>query len=171
MKGSSKISWLGLGVIAFGLAVFAVAIPYGISEPSNIRFIVLSPKFWPNIISGVLILIGILMVIQQWASQKFDIVTANKSDDAAEAEERTTPDQWLRLVAIGVVMILFTWATPVIGMVWTSMIGFVALSFIIRTRYRLISLIVAILLPLFLYAFFSHVAGVPIPQGEFVRLP
>mgnify|MGYP002064088503 CR=1 FL=1 len=29
----------------------------------------------------------------------------------------------------------------------------------------------AIAIPLFLYAFFAHIAGVAVPQGEFIRLP
>jgi len=29
----------------------------------------------------------------------------------------------------------------------------------------------AVLIPLVLYVFFAHIAGVAIPQGDFVRLP
>ena len=60
---------------------------------------------------------------------------------------------------------------PWLGMVWTSMLAFVALAFLVKTRHPATAFICAIVVPLVLYAFFAHVASVAIPQGELVRLP
>jgi len=54
---------------------------------------------------------------------------------------------------------------------YVSMIAFGVVLLLTKTSYRIAAVAVAILLPLALYAFFAHVAAVPIPQGLFVRLP
>jgi uncharacterized protein YacL len=78
---------------------------------------------------------------------------------------------WLRLFASVVIMVGLVLVTPTLGLVWTAMIAFGLLSIIIRAPAPIVSAVVAIALPLVLYAFFAHVAGVAVPQGEFVRLP
>ena len=44
-------------------------------------------------------------------------------------------------------------------------------SFLVRTKHMTIAIVSAVAVPLLLYVFFAHVAGVAIPQGNFVRLP
>jgi hypothetical protein len=56
-------------------------------------------------------------------------------------------------------------------MVWTAMLAFAACACLFRTRHPIVAVICAVVVPLLLYAFFAHVAGVAIPQGAFVRLP
>ena len=53
----------------------------------------------------------------------------------------------------------------------TSMLIFVATALLVRTRHPKTALVCAVIVPLVLYAFFAHVAGVAIPQGNFMRLP
>ena len=72
---------------------------------------------------------------------------------------------------MALLMGLMIWAIPLFGMVWVSIAGFAMLSVLVRTSHPVASAIVAILLPLVLYAFFAHVAGVAIPQGEYLTLP
>ena len=62
-------------------------------------------------------------------------------------------------------------AIPILGMVWATMVGFVLFAILVRSPRPVASLIVALVLPLALYGFFNHIAGVAVPQGEFVRLP
>ena len=75
------------------------------------------------------------------------------------------------MIIVMAIMIVTMLLLPLLGMVWTSMAVFVATAFLMRTRHPLTAMACAILVPLVLYAFFAHVAGVAIPQGEFVRLP
>ena len=58
-----------------------------------------------------------------------------------------------------------------IGMVWASMLAFACLAFLMKTRHPKAALAAAVATPLLLYAFFAHVAGVAVPQGDFIRLP
>ena len=159
----SRTSHLQIGIAAIGFSVFLflVGIPYGVTAPSNIRNIVLSPVFWPMIVAGLLALGGIGMVL---AARRLD----NQNHEGFLAGIDGAAG---RLCLAALLMLAYVAATPIVGMVWTSMAAFILLALLIRTRHRLHAGIAAIVVPLVLYAFFAHVAGVAIPQGEFVRLP
>ena len=152
-----------LGLVALALAAFLafVAIPSWVSSPSNVRNIILSPTFWPYVLSGFLALTGIGLVL----------TPANPTTDDDETADTPAGSSWLRLLGLAIIMGLTMYAMPRLGMVWTCMIAFAAAAFMFRTRYPKAALACAVLVPLVLYAFFAHVAGVAIPQGEFVRLP
>jgi putative tricarboxylic transport membrane protein len=160
---------LGLGVIAFGIMVLVYAIPRFVSSPSNVQALVLAPTFWPTIVAWMMILLGALLAVTQF------MATA----DAAQAESRASdgdpgrgaPAAWLRLAAVAVLMAAMVWATPTLGMVWTSMIAFALFGLIVRSPNPIATIVVALLLPLALYVFFNHVAGVAVPQGELITLP
>lgn len=153
-----------LGLIALLVAGFLafIAIPNWVSSPSNVRNIVLSPTFWPYILSGILALTGLGL-----------LVTKNRPDrsDPIDEDEGRGTAPWLRLAGLAVIMVLTMYALPRLGMVWTCMLAFAACAFMFRTRYPVTALVCAVVIPLVLYAFFAHVAGVAVPQGEIVRLP
>lgn len=150
---------LGLGAILFSALLFFVAIPNWVSSPSNVRNIVLAPTFWPNILAGLMAVTGLGLIL-----------TSRRAHAIGETEDE--PDgAWLRLLGIAVIMALTMYALPRLGMVWTSMLAFAATAFLFRTRYPVTALVCAVVVPLLLYAFFAHVAGVAVPQGNFVRLP
>lgn len=154
---------LGIGAIIAALFLILYAIPNWVSSPSNVRNIVLSPLFWPYVLGGLTGLVGLALVL-----------TGRQRADSGEPVNAPIDDPrqgMLRLAAMAVLMIVTFWVMPVVGMVWTSMLAFVALAFLVRTRHPATAFICAIVVPLVLYAFFAHVASVAIPQGELVRLP
>jgi hypothetical protein len=136
-----------------------------VTAPSNVRAIVLSPTFWPTIVGWIIVVLGGLLVAVRLAQPPLD--GAAGADDEAEGGAAA----WARLGAAAVVMVGLVLATSMLGMVWASMIAFALLAVIIRSPHPVSSAIVAVVLPLVLYAFFNHVAGVAVPQGEFIRLP
>ena len=154
---------IGIGAIAFAVFLVLVGIPYGVNAPSNIQNIVLSPLFWPQILAGLMALAGLGLILTS-----FRLPASEPDADPGIGE---IPGGWIRLAAMAVLMIVYVWAMPYVGMVWTSMAAFIASAFIMQTRHPLAALIAAVVLPLILYAFFAHVAGVAVPQGELVRLP
>lgn len=169
MIRSTHIPWLGLFFMAFGLFVWLVAIPAEITSPSNVPKLVLSPIFWPRIVSWIIIFLGAILTFTQILMP----AEASQSTPAAPDEVDDDPGLmgWLRLAATGLVMVGLVELTAILGLVWTSMLAFAALSVIIKSSRPVLSLIVAIALPLALYVFFNHVAGVAVPQGQFIRLP
>lgn len=161
---SPKVVQLRLGIGACIAALFLgfLAIPTWVSSPSNVSNIVLSPTFWPYVLTGLTGLIGLgLILVGRFASP----------DVTQDAATETGGASWLRLAALAVIMALTMLALPRLGMVWTTMLVFFVTAILFRTRHPRIALACAILIPLGLYIFFAHVAGVAIPQGNFVRLP
>lgn len=152
---------IGLAAIAFSLFLIFVGIPNGVTTPGNVRNIVLSPVFWPYTVAGILAVGGIGMVL----------VSRRLTDAEHEGFLGGVDGAALRLALVTVLMVAFMLATPVLGMVWTSMLAFILTALLVKTRHPVAAAITAVLAPLVLYAFFVHVAGVSIPQGELVRLP
>jgi hypothetical protein len=153
-----------VGACVAALVLIFYAIPGWVSSPSNVRNIVLSPTFWPYTLAGFTGLIGLgLLLAARGASSEPD----------ADAEEPAADGlSWVRLGALGVIMVATMFALPRIGMVWTCMIVFAVTALLLfRTRHPRTALVCAVVIPLALYLFFAKVAGVAIPQGVFVRLP
>lgn len=161
---SPKTIQLQLGIGACVLAVFLVlvAIPAWVSSPSNVPNIVLTPTFWPYILSGLTGIAGLGLL---WSARGAD------STENVIASEKPEGRAWLRLAALAVIMVGTMVALPRLGMVWTTMIVFLITAFLFRTRHPGVALLCAVCIPLALYVFFAHVAGVAIPQGNIVRLP
>jgi len=156
---------LGIGAIAVALLLAGYAIPAWVYSPSNVRNIVLSPLFWPYILTGITALVGLALLA---ASFRTEPAAPENSEMSAVGDRRSA---LLRIGLLAVVMVGATFAMPWLGMVWTMMLVFAAVALLVRTAHPVTALIAAVVLPLVLYTFFLHVAGVAIPQGEFVRLP
>lgn len=155
---------VGVFVSAFALALLILGIPFGVDSPETVASIELSPLFWPTILAAILLVSGIALTMRALMTKP------GQGADAAEFEpwER---DQTLRVGAFVVLIVVYYLAIPLLGMVWASMAAFAAMLLIVRSQRLAASVLCAVLLPLLLYLFFYHVAGVAIPQGQIVRLP
>lgn len=155
---------LHLGVTACLISLFLIfiGIPNAVSSPSNVSNIVLAPTFWPYVLASFTGLTGLGLLVSGWRESAASVFDDEAGNDAY---------RWLRLGGLAVIMILTMFALPSLGMVWTSMLVFFITALLYRTRHPRTALICAVLIPLALYVFFAHVAGVGIPQGNYVRLP
>ncbi|MDB4222974.1 tripartite tricarboxylate transporter TctB family protein [Granulosicoccus sp.] len=142
-----------------------IGIPFFVSSPSNVRNIVLAPTFWPYVLTALTGLIAICLLLVGWR-----MVDDKPTEQNANPETSNRP-AWIRLAILALIMVLTMFALPRIGMVWTAMLVFVATAYLFKTRHPKLAIICAVVIPLLLYLFFAHVAGVAIPQGNFVRLP
>lgn len=151
--------WTGIGVVLLGLALALLAVPEGVVTPKNVRIAVLSPAFWPNILAWLLVVLGALLAVR----------AARPAD---EPVARTWAQGGLvRLALLTAGVVLFCWFATTLGLVWATVLLFALTVLLTGTEHRIAALAVTLLLPLALYAFFAHVAAVPIPQGHFVTLP
>lgn len=167
MQIPNKQLQLGIGACLAAAFLAFYMIPTWVSAPSNIRNIVLSPLLWPYALAGCTALIGLGLVLS-------GLRGAARPDTAEPQPGDDVPDRaaaWARLLAMAAIMGATIYLLPRLGMVWTAMLSFAASAFVMRTRHPRTALVCALVIPLALYAFFAHVAGVAIPQGEFVRLP
>lgn len=168
MNFMNKDIWLGIGTIAFGVMLLTFAIPSFVSSPSNVPALVLAPTFWPTIVAYLILVLGAALV----ASRAFGSSDAGLDETSRVTETRDEVIYgWGRLLAMAVLMVGLVVAIPILGMVLASAIAFALFAVIVVTPRPLTSIIVAVVLPLALYAFFSHVAGVSVPQGRFLTLP
>lgn len=154
---------LGVGAIIVSILFILVLIPNLVSAPSNVRNIVLSPVFWPNAIALFLGLTGLGLIAVALRMPKQEMAAESDVDDRGQA--------YLRLGGIALIMVLTAFAMPRLGLVWTAMLAFAATAFLVQTRNKIAAIACAVIVPLLLYVFFAHIAGVAIPQGDFVRLP
>ncbi len=154
---------LGIGACVAAIFLVLVAIPTWVSAPSNISNIILSPLFWPYTLGTITALVGLALIAAGFQEPETDEPLNEPIEDPQNA--------WLRLVGAAIIMVATMLLLPRLGMVWTCMLCFVAMAFLYRTRHPVVAVISAVIVPLVLYAFFAHVAGVAIPQGHFVRLP
>lgn len=160
MLGKSEFQ-VGIAAMAGAAFLLLVGIPLAVTTPSNVRNIVLSPTFWPTILVGLLALAGLGLVI-----------SARRAESPAGAPSlAAVRGGLLRLGAMAGLMLAFVWLIPVLGMVWVSMLAFGAVAMLVHTRHPIAAAVSAVVIPLALYAFFAHVAGVSVPQGVVVRLP
>jgi hypothetical protein len=153
---------LGIGTCILALFLALIGIPTWVSSPSNVGNIVLAPTFWPYVLTVVAGLSGVALV---FAGMRM------RADGPPNEGPLPEGNPWLRLGALAVIMVLTMFALPRLGMVWTAMLVFVVTALLFRTRHPRAALVCAVMIPLGLYLFFAHVAGVAIPQGNFVRLP
>jgi putative tricarboxylic transport membrane protein len=153
---------LGIGACLIALLLAFVGIPNWVSSPSNVRNIVLAPTFWPYVLTSFTGIIGLAL-----------IASAPRAAEPSDPQNNDLADSQttLRLIALALIMVAIMFALPRLGMVWTAMLAFVITAFLFKTRHPKTALVCAVVIPLALYLFFAHVAGVAIPQGNYVRLP
>ncbi len=162
---NTRKSHIHLGLFCLALSGFLIlaGIPAWVSSPSNVPNVILSPLFWPYVLAGLTALTGLGLLATAF---QHPVEGDKLNEDIGDRRAGM-----LRLAVMAVIMLAAIWAMPRIGMVWTSMAVFAATAFLVQTRHPKTALICAVILPLVLYAFFAHVAGVAVPQGNFVRLP
>lgn len=155
--------WTGLGVVLLGLLLALVAVPGGVAVPANVRIAVLSPAFWPNILAWLLVVLGVVLAVQ--AARR------TSAPDDGSSEHVPVKGGLLRLALLTAGIVALCLFATKLGLVWATVLLFAGTVLLTGTEHRLAAVVVILLLPLALYAFFAHVALVPIPQGAFVRLP
>ena len=149
----------GVGVALLGLLIFAVLIPWGIDQPGNVEHAALAPDFWPQIIAVTMMALGVLLAVRP----------APDDEDGGEDSGR-----WLHRVpglaaALGALFGFYV-LIPSLGMVVPGMAVIFGLMVLGGERRWLLAAAVAASVPLLLYVFFVHVAGIPIPLGIFETL-
>jgi putative tricarboxylic transport membrane protein len=175
---------VGLFSLGLGLLLHFWLIPNFVSVPGNMARAVLSPAFWPEILAVMAMLAGVFVLVgASKQSSETQVSDASPSSDAPAGESSSaSPSQALdqevsprsdliRLLTFLAAMALYAKYLDYLGMVLASILMLLVSFYLLGEKRIGLVLSVSILLPLVLYAFFLHVAGVSIPQGELIRLP
>ena len=166
---------VGLIVVALALLSIFVVIPSGVVVPESIDIAVMSPDFWPLVVSIAAGLAGVFVTL----GGVIELKRADKNGPEHSPMDETLPielegDEYrpfgeatLRVVVtVGVLLALY-FLVPFIGIVVGTMVMLVILiRFSGETRWKFI-IPIAIILPSLLYVFFVYVANIPMPIGIF----
>ncbi len=146
--------WAGLVFLMFGLLVLLVLIPIGVDEPKKVPFVVLSPSYYPRIIAIAMTIVGLA-------------VTARAVTTASNDRNLKMPriDAVIKVVIVFAVLAVLSVILPSTGFVLGSFLALTALLLLAGERNPITIGLVAILLPIGLYLFFTKLANIPIPGG------
>ncbi|WP_108485500.1 tripartite tricarboxylate transporter TctB family protein [Oceaniglobus ichthyenteri] len=154
---------IGLGVMALSALTLWWLIPAYVALPQRPPLRALAPSFWPKIICWIMLLCGAAMTLRA--------AMTPPPPDVIVDSQTASPPELMRLAGLAAILMGAYFALPVFGMVWVCMVTFILLVLMSNSKHLILGLVVGVVLPLGLYFFFSKVAGVAIPQGQFVRLP
>ena len=154
---------IGLGVMALAALFLWWLIPAYVAIPRRVPMRALAPSFWPIILGWTMMLAGAILTVRAALGPAPPTGTADRVEPRGQ--------ELLRLFGLAAIMLATYLAIPVLGMVWVSMLTFLAILLLTGGKRLGWGVLVAVLLPLTLYFFFTKVAGVAIPQGQIVRLP
>lgn len=151
----------GIGVALLGLVIFFVLIPWGIDQPGNVEHAALAPDFWPQIIAVLMMALGALQALRP--------APDDDDEDGGEDSGRWRHRMPGLVVALGALFGFYV-LIPSLGMVVPGVAIIFALMVFGGERRWALAATVAAGVPILLYAFFVHVAGIPIPLGVFETL-
>ena len=152
---------IGIVLLLFSVFLLLYGIPQWVQSPQSVDNIFTSPKFWPQVIAGLGCITGIILIIANFRNNEHTV----------EAEVVDKKYGIIRMIVIFLIMVGIYLGVSTLGMVWTAMLGFLGTSLLLKNKNYIIGIIVAVLLPLGCYFFFSHILGTNIPQGLLLSLP
>ena len=139
--------------VFFGLLLILLLIPRGVVEPGNVELAILSPSYYPKIVSYILILIGLGIFIKNFPNGFF------------EESEKIEKKYLFRILIIFITILTIVFFLPTFGIPLTSGIALLFLLMLGGERKPIIIFLVSTLVPLLIYLFFTKVAQIPIPNG------
>ena len=143
----------GLIFIALGVALLTILVPMGIVEPRKVRFAALSPSYYPRIVAGALLLLGLAVA---WKARR---------ETVGDPESNRHPNARLRIACFIALLGAYALLLPWLGFVAAGSLGLLTAFWIAGERRLGLILPLAVLVPLLLYFFFLKVALIPIPTG------
>lgn len=154
--------FVGLAAVLAALLMIFAGVPLGVASPKNVGNPVLSPLFWPGALSWALLLAGAALFLR---------ASLLPSASPPPSPLRVSGGGVARLAAFCALLVGYAAAIPWAGMTWASVAVVLLMTIGMRSRHWKFEILIAAFLPSALYGFFTHVAGVPIPQPDFSRIP
>ena len=149
-----KDFWAGAAFLSLGVALVFILIPFGVDEPRRVQFAALSPSYYPRFVAIAMALIGLVVVAR----------AALANSDGGDLD-RVPAGGALKVCAVLLILFATAYLLPLLGFVLASALALVVMMLIAGERNALTIGLVAVLLPLALYLFFTKLAKIPIPGG------
>lgn len=137
------------------LTVYTLVIPAQVPVESTVRVAALSPDFWPRVVSGGLILLGLMQIA---------VALAHKPGPQVPGLDAKSQ----RLVCgLCGVLVAFPLCVPFLGFLASAVLAMAVSMWLFGERRLAVMLAGAVGLPTLLQFFFVRVAGVLIPTNMF----
>jgi putative tricarboxylic transport membrane protein len=160
------------GTVVAALGAFALVTALNLAFLSDSG--VPGPGFFPTLLSGLLVVLGILLAVislRRRAAAAAGEPPADHEDSAIVVEERSPRE---RITRAGAVWICFAVAVPiltVLGFVPAMAILIAVLLFGVERRLNWRSIVLAVVVPVGVYELFVHLLSIPLPTGLFALGP
>ncbi len=147
----------GFGTALGALLMAVWVIPHGVTAPSSVKALPLSPTFLPYVLTACIGLLGLVCGCQAAFGRGVP------SEDDARLDVR--PRWPLRLlVVLAIFLAYYAFAEP-LGMLPVAVVLMGMMLWLGGERSVLRGLLLSVALPLGVYLFFTQVAQVPLPAG------
>jgi putative tricarboxylic transport membrane protein len=157
------------GTTVAALGAFALVTALNLAFLSNSG--VPGPGFFPTLLSGLLVVLGILLAVISLRKRAVPVTgdeSVDHEESAIEIEERSPRE---RVMRAGAVWICFAVAVPVLtvlGFVPAMAILIAVLLFGVERRLNWRSIVLAVVVPVGVYELFVHLLSIPLPTGLFL---
>lgn len=152
---------VGIGLCLIAVAAFLAfaAIPLGVTRPTSVASLPLSPVFLPYLLSALIGVFATLHIIAAFTVPHLPV---------ADSDDGTLHPRWLLRGALVAILLLGYLVLPqLIGMFPTALALTVALMRLGGERRLPVLAAFGVLMPLVIYLFFVFIAQVPMPTGVF----
>ncbi|MFI6176010.1 MULTISPECIES: tripartite tricarboxylate transporter TctB family protein [unclassified Nonomuraea] len=147
---------LGLAVVVLALGVFVVVGTLDVSAAAS--RLGLGPRFFPMLVGGAMVLIGVFYVI--------DVLRGGAGDpEESEDVDAGAPTDWRSVGLVSGVFLAFAALLDVLGWVIGASLLFFGLSVVLGAEHRLRAAVVAVVLGVTTYLLFVKGLGVSLPAG------
>ncbi|WP_336205971.1 tripartite tricarboxylate transporter TctB family protein [Nonomuraea sp. LPB2021202275-12-8] len=147
---------LGLALVVLGLGVFVVLGTLEVSAAAS--QLGLGPRFFPILVGGAMILIGLFYVA--------DVLRGGRGDpEASEDVDVDAPSDWRSVGLVSGIFLAFAAVLNVLGWIIAASLLFFGLSVALGAEHRLRAAGIAVVLGIATYLLFVKGLGVTLPGG------
>jgi hypothetical protein len=158
-RGRRREIIFALATLLAALLFALLVIPAGVTQPSSVKHLPLSPVFLPYVLTLAVALFALVHLAEAvWAAHIPD-------EDAPLPDPH--PRRGRRLALLAALLLAYLMLPDRLGMLLTAILVTIALIAMGGERRLPVLFGVGIAVPLLVYLFFVHVAQVPMPAGLF----
>ena len=155
----NKHFFSGVFMLAVGLLLLLLLIPFGIDTPKKIRYAALSPTYYPQIVALILSVIGAAIIFRNRKS--FRVKEAEELEELDVAH----PNAQIRIIIFLALLAAYALSLEFLGFVLSGALALATSLILAGERRAIFILAISLLLPISLFLFFYKVAYVPVPNG------
>lgn len=170
MQTNRKLDLIaGIGFIAIAAIIIFIAIPYGVQEPKKVKFVALSPSYYPRLVCFCLLAFGVLLVITRINPTRI-LMGSNRTEVNNSNSDATSGIRLPIFMAFAATLLFYYFSLQTLGFIVSSSVVLLVLLLLAGERNAFAIVLLPLLLPLCLYWFFVKVANIPIPAGVLEKL-